>query len=159
MPKLEEKEVEQAIFCAGSLKAPGVDWIPALVWQKTWSVTKHPIIQLFNLLMRQGKSLEAWKVATIIPLRKPQKGNYLDPEAFRLISLLPTLSKALESLVAQRISLLAEIYGLLPDNHFGARKRRSSVDALLVLQEKIFQAWRNKKVLSLVTFDVKGAFN
>ncbi len=109
--------------------------------------------------MRQGKLLEAWKVAKIIPLRKPQKRNYLDPKAFRLISLLPALSKALESLVAQRILHLAEIYSLLPDNHFGARKRRSSVDALLVLREKIFQAWRNKKVLSLVTFDVKGAFN
>lgn len=69
------------------------------------------------------------------------------------------MSKALESLVAQRISYLAETHGLLPDNHFGARKRRSSVDALLVLQEKIFQEWRDKKVLSLVTFDVKGAFN
>lgn len=159
MPELGEKEVEQAIFSASSLKAPGVDRMPALVWQKTWSVTKHPIIQLFNESMRQGKLPEGWKVAKIIPLRKPQKGNYLDPEAFRPISLLPTLSKALESLVAQRISYLAETHGLLPDNHFGARKRRSSIDALLVLQEKIFQAWRDKKVLSLVTFDVKGAFN
>lgn len=35
MPELEE-EIEQAIFSASSLKAPGVDRIPALVWQKTW---------------------------------------------------------------------------------------------------------------------------
>lgn len=61
--------------------------------------------------MRQEKLPEAWKVAKIIPLRKPQKGNYLDSEAFRLISLLPTLIKALESLVAQRISYLAETHG------------------------------------------------
>lgn len=65
----------------------------------------------------------------------------------------------MESLVAQRISYLAETYNLLSDNHLGAKRRRSSVDALLVLQEEIFQAWRDKKVLSLVTFDVKGAFN
>lgn len=29
----------------------------------------------------------------------------------------------------------------------------------MILQEKIFQTWRDKKVLSLVTFDVKRAFN
>ncbi len=109
--------------------------------------------------MRHGKLPEAQKVAKIIPFRKPQKGNYLDPEAFRPISLLSKLNKALESLVVQKLSHLAEIHGLLPNNHFGAKKRRSSVDALLTLWEKIFQAWRDKKVLSLVAFDVKGAFN
>lgn len=29
----------------------------------------------------------------------------------------------------------------------------------MVLQEKIYQAWRDQKVLSLVTFDIQGAFN
>lgn len=33
------------------------------------------------------------------------------------------------------------------------------MDVLVVLQEKIYQAWRDKKVLSLIIFDVKGAFN
>ncbi len=44
MPELEKKEVEQVIFSAIFLKASRVDRIPALVWQKTWLVTKHPII-------------------------------------------------------------------------------------------------------------------
>ena len=66
---------------------------------------------------------------------------------------------ALESVIAQRLSFFVEEYGLLPDSHFGGRKKRCTVDALMILQEKIFQAWRDKKVLSLVTFDVKGAFN
>lgn len=30
---------------------------------------------------------------------------------------------------------------------------------MTILQESIFQAWRDKKVLSLVSFDVKGAYN
>lgn len=29
----------------------------------------------------------------------------------------------------------------------------------MILQEKIFQAWRDKKIFSLVTLDVKGASN
>jgi ribonuclease HI len=42
---------------------------------------------------------------------------------------------------------------------FGARKRRSAEQALLLLQEEIYKAWRNRKVLSLVSFDVQGAYN
>ena len=48
---------------------------------------------------------------------------------------------------------------LLPKNQFGARKRHSTGQALTLLQEKIYDAWRDGKVLSLVSFDVKGAYN
>ncbi|EAQ85628.1 hypothetical protein CHGG_06881 [Chaetomium globosum CBS 148.51] len=40
-----------------------------------------------------------------------------------------------------------------------ARKRRSTEQALLLLQEHIYKAWRARKVLSLISFDVKGAYN
>jgi hypothetical protein len=32
-------------------------------------------------------------------------------------------------------------------------------EALLLLQERIYTAWRNKRVVSLVSFDVTGAHN
>ena len=54
---------------------------------------------------------------------------------------------------------LAKTYGLLPEKHFGARKRRSCEQALSVLIEKIYNTWRGGKVLTLITFDVKGAYN
>ena len=54
---------------------------------------------------------------------------------------------------------MTDKYSLLPGNHFGGLKGKSTVDALLALREKIHQAWRDKKVLLLVTFDMKGAFN
>ena len=69
------------------------------------------------------------------------------------------LSKALEAAIAERISYLAEEHSLLPKNHFGARKRRDTMQALELLQEKIYEAWHHRKVLSLVSFDVKGAYN
>ena len=36
---------------------------------------------------------------------------------------------------------------------------RSAEQALLLLQEHIYNTWRSKKVLSLVSFDVKGTYN
>ncbi|KZL63334.1 transposon i [Colletotrichum incanum] len=73
-----------------------------------------------------------WKHAKIIPLKKPGKDNYTLAKAWRPISLLATLGKVLESVVAERISHAVEFYGLLPTNYFGARKQRSAEQALLL---------------------------
>jgi hypothetical protein len=80
-------------------------------------------------------------------------------KAFRPISLLPTISKGLEAVMAARLLYIAEKYNLLPANHFGVRPRRSAKQALNMLVERIYQAWRSFQILTLVSFDVKGAFN
>ena len=81
------------------------------------------------------------------------------PKSYRPISLLATLGKVLEAVVANRLSALVEKHQLLPPNHFGARRRRSCEQALNILIEKIHDAWREGKVLSLVSFDGNGAYN
>ena len=159
MEPLTLREVEDAIFKARPHKAPGVDGLPAIVWQELWPVLKWEILTLFMASIRQGHFPQPWKIAKIIPLRKPGKSDYSQAKAYRPISLLATLGKVLESVVATRIAYLAEKHNLLPQNHFGARRRRSTDQALLILTERIFEAWRRKKVLSLVSFDVKGAYN
>lgn len=151
------EEVRHDIFKASPLKGPGEDGLPALVWQKLWPVLQHHIFALFEASLKQGKLPKAWKMAKTIPLKKSGKPN--DARAFRPISLLSTLSKAIEAVIAERISYLVERHGLLPLNHYGAPKRKCTTDALLTVQEKIYQSCRDKKVLSLVTFDLKGAFN
>lgn len=64
-------------------------------------------------------------------------------------------------MIARRLSYLAETYRLLPENHVGGRPRRSAEQALNLLIEKINEAWRAYRVLSLVvlSFDVQGAFS
>jgi ribonuclease HI len=152
-------EVERAIHQASSWKAAGVDGMPAVVWQKLWAVVKEAIFHIFHQSLATGRLPRAFNVAKIVPLRKPDKPDYEVPGAYRPISLLSTLGKALEAIVAERISYLAETHNLLPNNHFGARKARSTAQALTMLQERIYDAWRERKVLSLISFDVKGAYN
>lgn len=92
-------------------------------------------------------------------MKKPGKPDLTEPTAFRPISLLSTLSKAIEALVIEKIAYLVEKFGLFPSNHYGALKQKSTVDVFLTVQEKIYQAWKDKKVLSLVACDLKSAFN
>jgi hypothetical protein len=59
-------------------------------------------------------------------------------KAFRLISLLPVISKGLEAVVVARLLYIVEKYNLLLDNHFGIRPRRSVEQVLNVLVKRIY---------------------
>lgn len=79
--------------------------------------------------------------------------------AYRPISLLNTLGKLLEAVMARRLSYLAEHHGLLPDTQFGGRPGRTTEQALLILTNAIDRAWHRQRLITLVAFDLKGAFN
>lgn len=68
----------------------------------------------------------SWKVASIVVIRKPSKLDYTKLKAYRPISLLRTIAKTLEAIVASRLSYVVERYNLLLLNHIGGRKKRLS---------------------------------
>lgn len=102
---------------------------------------------------------DQWQHAKIIPLKKPDKPDYALAKAWRPISLLSTLGKLLEAVLAEKLSHTVKTYGLLPINYFGAAKQRSAEQALMLLQEQIYTAWRGCRVLSLISFNIKGTYN
>jgi hypothetical protein len=90
-----------------------------------------------------------------VVLRKPRKPNYSVPGAYRPISLLNTLGKLLEVVIARRLLYLIEKHSLLPDTQFGRRPGRTTEQALLVLSNAIDRAWYKYKAVTLVLFDLK----
>ncbi|KAG7145205.1 RNA-directed DNA polymerase mobile element jockey like protein [Verticillium longisporum] len=159
MPEITLGEIEAQLFGMKPWKAPGADGLPLIAWRQVWPVVRHRVLKLFRKTVEEGALPNQWRHAKIVPLKKPGKGDYTIAKAWRPISLLSTLGKVLEAVIAERISYAVEEFGLLPSNHFGARKRRSAEQALMLLQEHIFKAWRGRQVVSLVSFDVKGAYN
>jgi hypothetical protein len=159
MPKLTVEEIEGCLMKTKPWKAAGEDGLPAGVWRQVWPAVRESVRCLFQTSLDSGILPRQWKIAKIVPLKKPNKEDYTRVKAWRPISLLSTLGKLLEAVTAERISFAVEMHGLLPANHFGARKQRSAEQALLLLQKQIYTAWRSRKVVSLVSFDVKGAYN
>ena len=61
--------------------------------------------------------------------------------------------------MATVISYLTEAHGLLPVQHFGGRSGRSAEDAMMILSESVYKAWKDKNVYTAIFMDVAGAFN
>lgn len=156
---IREEEVRRAIFSSNPRKAAGPDDIPFKVWQEVWPVVGKWVTLLYQRSIALQHVPRTWAEAKIMVIPKPGKPDYSIPKAYRPISLLRIISKGLERVVAQRLSEFCERTDRLSPTQFGARPRRSTEQALAILVEKAYDAWRVQDVLSLVTFDVQGAYN
>jgi hypothetical protein len=57
--EITESEVRAAIFRSSPKKAPGLDDIPFLVWQKVWEEAKGKIMALYRASLRLSHLLDS----------------------------------------------------------------------------------------------------
>lgn len=147
-PEISPSEIERAVRRAAPNKAPGKDDIPNII-----------IHWLFNACLRQQYCPLHFREAITVVLRKPGKDDYTQPKSYRPIALLNTLGKALEAIIANRLTYLVDTYQLLPKRHTGGRKLASTDHAVHLLLQRIHKAWADGQVASLLLLDVSGAFH
>jgi ribonuclease HI len=158
-PEITMPEIEKAVRRAAPNKAPGTDNIPNGILHQTLDILLPHLHKLFNACLQQGYCPKHFKEAITVVLRKPGKDDYTQPKSYRPIALLNTLGKALEAVVANRLTYLADVYHLLPSRHTGGRKLMSTDHAMHLLLQRIHDAWADGKVASLLLLDVSGAFD
>ena len=159
MPYLIIEEVEQRIFIVKLQKALGDNRLLVIVQKQIQLVVKDRVLLLFQTLLDNSKLPIQQKNTKIILLKKLNKGDYIVVKAQRLISLLSTLGKVLKLVITKRILYIVKTFRLLLINYFRARQKYSIEQVLLLLQEYIYNAWRARKVLSLISFNIKGVYN
>lgn len=109
--------------------------------------------RIFNASLELGYCAKLFRNLVTISMQKPHKKSY------RPIALLDTIGKTLESILAKRISAIAEIHHLLPKMHFGGRRNTSTEHAIHYLVERTYAPWAQEKEASALILDVTGAFD
>lgn len=159
--EISNDEIRKAALQMKKDKAPGPDEIPNRVIHLIVRERVNIVQTLYQACLTYGIHPESFRTAITVMLKKPKKPDYSNPGAYRPIALLNTLGKVLESVITNRLKILAEKFNLLPDTQYGARAERSTDLALsnLTSQIRTIQKSGGKKTATLLSLDVSKAFD
>ena len=90
---------------------------------------------LFHKCIKEGVFPDSYKIAEVIPLFKG--GDKEDRSCYRPISLLPTISKILERVLAKRVIKFLTKFDILSDDQFGFRAKFSTEYAIMDIYDKL----------------------
>jgi hypothetical protein len=90
---------------------------------------------------------------------KPDKPDYSWPKAHRPISLLETMSKLLEKVVAKQMQHNIVKHELIHANQFGGRAHLLCLNVGLALLHDVQDAHKRGLKVGILLFDVRGFFN
>ena len=96
-----------------------------------------------------------WKIADVVALHK--KRSRSNPSNYRPISLLPIVSKLLETVVSKKVRLFLD--PKFNDHQFGFRPGRSTIDMLTQLSQNWINAVGRGKEVRAVALDISKAFD
>jgi exonuclease III len=159
--EVSEDEVADALSSSKPWRAPGNDLLPT-GFLKACGPPLHRILAALATRCFQLEWFPArLKQAKTVVLAKPGKtpAAYKTPAGYRPIALLPAIGKAIEAILAGRITQAAELHNLLPDEQMGNRRGRSTELAVRLVVSQVQEAWRQKATASLLQLDVSGAFD
>ena len=121
------------------------------------SSLSDPISLIFNNIIASGLYPDILKIACITAVFK--SGDKQNPNNYRPISSLPILNKIFEKLLHLRFYNFFESHGVLCEEQYGFRKKKSTSDAVNVLLNNIYNALNEKKYLGAVFLDLSKAFD
>ncbi|XP_074278453.1 uncharacterized protein LOC141602043 [Silene latifolia] len=127
------KEVRTAVFQMGALKAPGPDGIPAVFFQRCWSMVKGDVTKAILSILNSGRVLRELN-RTFITLI-PKKESPEEVSDYRPISLCNVTMRIVTKCIANR---LARVMGsLVSETQNAFLPGRSISDNILVAHEAI----------------------
>lgn len=116
------------------------------------------LLDIFNLIWKNGTFPKCWTEATIIPIPKPGK-DHTEPINYRPIALTSCVCKTMERMINDRLVWFLESNKLISDFQAGFRKNRSTNDHLVRLETSIRDAFIKKQHLVAIFFDLEKAYD
>ena len=154
---INPQEVSVLINKLNANKACGLDKIGANILKMCKDVLAIPLASIINTIISSGIFPDKLKAAGVIPLHKG--GDKGDPNNYRPISLLPTVSKIIERHVANQLHKFMEKTDIINHHQSGFRKHHSCQTALIRIVDSWLSALDEGNVIGTVFLDFKKAFD
>ena len=150
-------ELNQAIDRAHD-SSPGLDTVHYQFLKHLPLKSLCLLLYIFNQIWVTQEYPNMWKIALVIPIPKPGK-NHSDPKNYRPIALTSCICKTLERMVNNRLVWYLESKHIITEHQSGFRRRRSTVDNLVILESAIRDSFINKRHLVSIFFDLEKAYD
>ena len=134
-------------------KSPGLDNILNEYFKNSPPALIRIYSRIFNLVLDTGIIPDNWTIGVIKPVYK-NKGDRMDPDNFRAITLISCLGKLFTSIINDRLTFYANEISLISFNQAGFRKGHSTTDNIFVLHALIslYQSFGKKLFCSFIDF-------
>jgi hypothetical protein len=152
-------EIAMIIRGLKATEAMGIDDIPTLVLKKGMDVLAGPISHLVNRSLAEGRVPEAFKVGKVFPIFKGKGKAREDPASYRPVSILPAMSKVLETSVKADLEAHLARVNCLPGAQYGFRPKRSCTSAIAHAHAGWLTGAERGQVLGIMAFDLSAAFD
>lgn len=149
---ITEEEISKCINKLKNSKLPGSDQILNEYIKNAKPKLLPLYTKLFNLIFETGIIPENWVEGMMKPIYK-NKGDPMNPENYRAITLVSCMGKVLTAVLNERLNLFLSENEILEENQAGFRKCYSTNDHIFVLQslfELLKMQRRNYIVHSLI---------
>jgi hypothetical protein len=131
--EVEMEEIQNYVRKAKNGKAVGTYGYPVEFWKelcKKESISEI-LVKLMNKMYETGDFPSGWKTSMLHMIYKG-KGDKRDPDNYRGISLLSTLSKVYTGVLVRRLNNWLEKRGAISECQMGFRKGRRTVDNIFI---------------------------
>ena len=145
------------LFPLNTSKSVGPYSIPTNIFNLSCSVLSKPVVKLINFSFSEGTFPNLLKFANVIPVFK--KGDNLDYNNYRPISLISNIGKLIEKIVHKRLYSFLEKNSLLFKQQYGFRNKLSINHALIDITDRIQEACDNGQYACGIYLDFKKAFD
>jgi hypothetical protein len=149
-------EVRRHILSLKPRTAPGNDGISTVMLRHLSNHAIQHLTLLFNAVLQLGHFPNIWKSAKVVPIHKPNK-HPSDANSYRPISLLSSISKLLERIIASRLASFVNQNHLLPATQFGFRKKHSTVSQLARIADHIPHGYNLRRHTGMALLDLEKA--
>ena len=139
-------------------KAMGLDKIHNRMLKNLNVNNRESLLDILNLMFKQGYVPKDWKCAIVTPILKPNKPPGT-AESYRPISLTSCLGKTFEKMINNRLKWHLDNLNILPKAQTGFRKGCTTTENLIRIESSIKSGFNTNCPTTAIFLDIAKAYD
>jgi hypothetical protein len=140
-------------------KAMGLDRTHNRMLKNLNLENRKRLLQIINLMFKEGYIPEAWKCAIVTPILKPNNKPPGEAESYRPISLTSCIGKMMEKMINNRLKWHLDHLNILPKAKTGFRRGCTTTDNLVRIESAIKAGFNSSHPTTAVFLDISKAYD